>query len=143
MEFLLAMVALDKQRSNFTHLFGLDLLFEIISDAKRSATVKRLYGFDYKSFIALTARHDVFCSRDIVSLNGHIASLNGHIANLVQAVAERDGQVAMFAAERAKILNSNSWRVTKPLRSLRRALMPSAWRAKDVLGEFRGISKME
>ena len=119
-EFLLAMAALEEKRSAFTQLFGLDLLFEVISDVKRSAAIKRLYGFDYKSFIALTASHDVFCSRDIVSLNGHIASLSGHIANLnahianldgdignlIQALAERDERVASLHGHIAALVQA-------------------------------------
>ena len=115
LEFVLAMVALERKCFTFTQLFGLDLLFEIISDSMRSVAIKRLYGFDYGGFIALTAMHDVFCSRDIASLNGHIDSLN-------QAVAERDGQVAMLVAERDKMLNSRSWKITEPLRLFRHKL---------------------
>jgi len=112
-EFPLAMAVLEETRSAITQLFGLDLLFEIISDPERATAIKRLYGFDYKDFIALTAMHDVFCSCDIANLNGHIANLN-------QAVAKRDGQITMLVEERDKILNSRSWRVTRPLRVLRR-----------------------
>jgi glycosyltransferase involved in cell wall biosynthesis len=111
--FLLAMVALEEDRFIFTQLFGLELLFEIISDPERAIGIKRLYGFDYKDFIALTAMHDVFCVLDIASLNGHIADLN-------QALAERDWQITMLVEERDKILNSRSWRFTRPLRFLRR-----------------------
>jgi hypothetical protein len=125
-EFLLAMVALEEERSTITQLFGLDVLFEIISDPKRAAAITHLYGFDYQDFIALTAMRDVFCSYDIASLTGHIASLNQamaerdrQIANLNQAATEREGQISMLVEERAKILNSRSWKVTRPLRAIR------------------------
>lgn len=112
-EFLLALVAVDEGRSNFTQLFGLDLLFEIISDPERAAAIKRLYAFDYKDFIALTALRDVFSSCEIASLNADITSLH-------EAVAERDGQISLLVEERNRFLNSRSWRVTRPLRALRR-----------------------
>jgi hypothetical protein len=60
MGFVLAMVALEEKTFNFTELFGLDILFEITSDPKRAANIKRLYDFDNKSFIVLTGQHDVF-----------------------------------------------------------------------------------
>jgi glycosyltransferase involved in cell wall biosynthesis len=126
-EFVLAMVALEESRFTFAQLFGLDLLFEIISDPERAKAIKRLHGFDHKDFIALTAMHDVFCSCEIAGLNGEIANLNqavaqrdGQLVQFNQAMAERDGQLAELVSERAKILNSRSWKITKPLRFLRR-----------------------
>ena len=107
------MVALEEKRSTSTQLFGLDLLFEIISNPQRARAIERLYGFDYNGFIGLTATHDVFGSCDI-------ASLNEHIAKLSEAVAERDGRITMLCEETGKILNSRSWKVTQPLRFLRR-----------------------
>jgi glycosyltransferase involved in cell wall biosynthesis len=47
----------------------------------------------------------------IVSLNGQMACLNGQIASL-------NGQIASLIAERQNLLNSTSWRITKPLRAL-------------------------
>jgi glycosyltransferase involved in cell wall biosynthesis len=112
-EFPLAMVALEGQRHVFTQLFGLDLLYEIISDPERAAAVDRFYGFDYKAFVALTAAHDVFHACDI-------ACLDAHIARLDQALARRDVQIAALAEQREQFLHSRSWRVTAPLRYLRR-----------------------
>jgi hypothetical protein len=91
MDFVLAMVALEESPFPFTQLFGLDLLFEIISDPVRSANIKRLYDFDDKSFKALTAQHDVFSREEVAALWG--------------TVAERDGQIAA-------LYHSTSWRIT-------------------------------
>jgi glycosyltransferase involved in cell wall biosynthesis len=65
MGFVLGMVVLEQKSFPFTLLFGQDLLFEAISDPMRAANIKRLYGFDYKSFIALTGQHDVFSREEI------------------------------------------------------------------------------
>ena len=88
-EFIMAMIALEEKPFTFTQLFGLDLLFEAISDPKRSANIKRLYDFDYKSFIALTGQHHVFSGAEMD--------------------AEQEGQLA-------EIRKSISWRITAPAR---------------------------
>ncbi len=60
MDFILGMIVLEGISHPLKQLFGQDLLFEAISDPMRAANIKRLYGFDYKSFIALTGVNDVF-----------------------------------------------------------------------------------
>jgi len=64
MDFALGMVALHDSPFKCTKLFAQELLFESISDPQRAANIKRLYGFDYKSFIALTGVNDVFSLKD-------------------------------------------------------------------------------
>ena len=104
-DFVLAMVALEERPFTFTQLFGLDLLFEIISDPVRSANIKRLYDFDDKRFKALTAQRDVFSREEVAALWGTVTERDGQIYGLNQAVAER-----------THILSSTSWRITLPLR---------------------------
>ncbi len=88
MDFVLAMVALEEKQFHCTTLFGLDLVFEAISEPKRAANIKHLYSFDYMSFIALTGQYDVFSREEI---------------------AERDARINA-------IYTSSSWRLTRPLR---------------------------
>ena len=111
MGFLLAMVALEEKPFGFTQLFGLDILFEAISDPKRSATIKRLYNFDYKSFIELTGQHDVFSGELIHAHAKMIAERDGQIGF-------QQAQISALVAERDRILDSTSWKITKPLRIL-------------------------
>jgi len=61
----------------------------------------------------------------IGNLNQAVAKRDGWISNLNQTVTERDGQISnlnLAAIERVKviqqILNSNSWRITRPLRTV-------------------------
>jgi glycosyltransferase involved in cell wall biosynthesis len=137
LDFVLAMVALEEKPSTFTQLFGQDLLFEAISDPKRAATIKHLYDFDYKNFIALTAQHDVFSREEVSNLWGAVAERDGQISTINQAVADREAQVSTLnqaVAERdgqvsalnqvvaecdgqvSALYNSTSWRITRPLR---------------------------
>ena len=67
-EFVLAMIALEEKPFTFTQLFGMNLLFDVISDPLRSANIKRLYTFDYLSFIELTGKYDVFSWEEVSAL---------------------------------------------------------------------------
>lgn len=64
-DFVLAMAVLNEKPFAQTQLFAQDILFEVISDPKRAANIKRLYDFDYKSFIALTGTNDIFSQEKI------------------------------------------------------------------------------
>lgn len=103
-DFALAMVALEEKPFPFTQLFGLDLLFAIISDPQRAANIKRLYDFDYHNFIALTAQHDVFAREELVARDN--------------IIAERDKVITARDASIDHIYASRSWRLTKPLRTI-------------------------
>jgi GT2 family glycosyltransferase len=111
-DFVLAMVALELKPFVFTEIFGLNLLFDIVSNKIRAEKVQLLYSFDYVSFVALSGRHDVF-SRDVV-----ISERDAAVTERDAAVTERDAAVAMVGGMR----RSTSWRVTAPLRLLRHLL---------------------
>jgi len=68
MAFILGMLSVELKPFNFTQLFGLDLLFEGISDSKRRAFIHRLYDFDYKDFLVLSAQSDVFMQERALTL---------------------------------------------------------------------------
>ena len=86
LDFALAMVCLEEKPYVCTQLFGLELLFEAISDPKRATNLKRLYDFDYKSFIELTAQHDIFYRADafqqIITLSNEKEALNKQLSIL-------------------------------------------------------------
>jgi len=103
-DFALAMVALEEKPFPFTQLFGLDLLFGIISDPQCAANIKRLYDFDYRNFIALTAQHDVFAREELVARDNIIAGRD-------KVIAARDATIDHIYASR-------SWRLTRPLRAI-------------------------
>lgn len=58
----------------------------------------------------------------IADLNQVVAERDGQIAVLNHLLASRDGQISQLLTERSQILNSISWRITKPLRFLRRSM---------------------
>lgn len=59
-KFTLAMFATEKNMPNWIKLFGMKLLFDLIDDSAKAKKIKSLYGFDYRTLIALTAKYDVF-----------------------------------------------------------------------------------
>jgi len=61
----------------------------------------------------------------INSLNQAVAERDGQIANLNQAVTERDGQVSKLNNEVTKIRQSTSWRITAPVRQVKRLILAS------------------
>ena len=75
MDFVLAMSILEENTELIaSKLFGLNLLFRIISDSERAENIKQLYGFDYKDFISLTAKYDVFSTEEVFLLHQEIAA---------------------------------------------------------------------
>ena len=67
------------------------------------------------------------CDRQIANLNQFVTERDGQINNLNQSVTERDGQidnlnqsVTELDGQIVRLTSSNSWRLTKPLRFLRR-----------------------
>ncbi len=77
---------------------------------------------------AVAERDQAVTERDgqIGALNQAVAKRDGWISNLNQAVAQRDGQISNLnqaVAERVKdiqqILNSHSWHITRPLRTVK------------------------
>jgi hypothetical protein len=54
----------------------------------------------------------------IHNLSQALTERDGRIAHLNQVVAERDRQIASSALFRVEVLNSISWRITRPLRVL-------------------------
>ena len=61
----------------------------------------------------------------IANLNQAVAERDGQIANLNQAVTERDGQVSKLNNEVTKIRQSTSWRITAPVRQVKRLILAS------------------
>lgn len=117
--FILAMVALEENPSPFVRLFCQDILFDAISDPKRAANISHLYDFDYKSFIALTAKHDVFLLEEMRTIRSMLAERDAQIAGLNQVVAERDGQIANLNGQLTALLQATNWLVTRPLRFIK------------------------
>lgn len=92
-EFVLAMVSLGDNTPHWTKFFGIELLFDLLSDAKKSEEIKSLYGFDYRDFIALTAKYDVFSLEAVATLNNVVVERDRQVSSLTQTVDEQNIQI--------------------------------------------------
>ncbi|SCX19581.1 Methyltransferase domain-containing protein [Nitrosomonas eutropha] len=68
--------------------------------------------------------HEIIAERDkqVTSLNQAIAERDKQVTSLNQAIAERDRKIVSLHHQFYEILNSKSWKLTRPLRHLRRVL---------------------
>lgn len=142
-DFALAMTALEVRPFPFTELFGLDLMFELISDPDRYAKLQEVYEFSHIDFIALTGDHDPFAveesaeqaqlltvlgdrlersdeaqaemRRELNCLAGEIQTRSDEMKRLTKQLEERDHLIAA-------IQSSRSWKATAPFRQLLKAI---------------------
>lgn len=99
--YFIARLALDNKNSSpQLRLFGINVLLDILADPLIAERLKDNYGFTYRDCIELTGRHDYLnteARNELLSRNKELKAKNERIAAL---------------------LNSNSWKVTAPLRWL-------------------------
>lgn len=107
-KFALAMVMLSDNSPPWTRLFGLELLLELIWDVEKSKKIKEIYDFDYRSFIKITGKYDIFSFEEIKAIN---KLMNDEISN-------RDQIINDLKVNINNMQNSYSWKITKPIRSL-------------------------
>lgn len=143
-DYALAMVCFELKPSPYALLFAQDILFERIFDPERAIELSRHFNFDYRSFIALSAQHDVFAleelahsrlllakqDAELAERDGQISGLHqtvnereaqlaeqdGQIVGLLRAVTERDGQLHKLLHDIEAITRSTSWQITAPYR---------------------------
>ena len=61
--FLLAMVAIKLGNCQGTRLFGLNLLYKLLTNETDAAVIYKLHNFDYLNFFSLTGEHEIFVHR--------------------------------------------------------------------------------
>lgn len=76
--FVLAMLALETTNgSPIHHLFGLNLLFELMNTPDIALRIQELYGFGQKEYIKLTAETNVFSIEELMFLQSQLKRYEG------------------------------------------------------------------
>jgi len=104
LEFILAMVIIDRGGFTLSMLFALELLFQVINDPRKSELVYRQYDFTAADFVNLTKKYGVANKfvREVEDDQYEMRDLSHKYEILMN---ERDYMVSTF-----------SWRLTRPLR---------------------------
>ena len=77
--FVLAMIALEIANGNpMHHLFGLNLLFDLLNEPAKAQRIQQLYGFGQKDYIKLTAEKNIFSIEEIIVLQKQINTIKSH-----------------------------------------------------------------
>lgn len=106
--YLLAIIALEVKQSKPHELFGLQLLFETLSNPVKAEKINKFYQFDFQKFKELTGDRDIFS----VILNKRIDGIRKeHEVSLCELRAVREELHNVYA--------SASWKITKPLRTIK------------------------
>jgi len=130
-KFLFAMACLHECDQPSAWQLGLTWLHELIGDKTTCKKLRQVYSFTDLDLTRLSAERDAYFAnleQQIANISGKFANLKAQVERLMQAVSVRDERIAELnqaVRERedqiAGLLNSKSWRLTKPLRLLWRA----------------------
>ncbi len=115
-KFVLAMIALEQKPFPFTELFGIDLLFDIVSDPVCAETIKTLYKFDRRAFLTLTKKHDGLSLERLYANKQLLAERERQISACDAQIAILDQSYAEALRTIDEICKSTSWRMTAPMR---------------------------
>lgn len=99
-EFVLAMCAIQYGNMQANRLFGLNILYQLLSDEKSAARIREIHGFDYLDFILLTGEQPLFSTE---------------LARELEIARKRSGQLEQTLAE---LHRSFLWKASWPLRRL-------------------------
>lgn len=86
--YVIAMLALENSNgSPVHHLFGLNLLFDLLNEPSKAQRIQQLYGFSQKDYISLTGEKNIFSIEEIIALKNQLKSYEGlRIENILNHV---------------------------------------------------------
>ena len=71
--FLLAMTAIHSPESTGTRLFGLTLLYELLTDTDEAQRIESIHNFTYLDFIKMTGQESFFATEPALTVNSNNA----------------------------------------------------------------------
>ena len=121
-EFILARLTLQDRALPWARLFGLSLLYRLLADPEKALRLKEIYDFDYRDFIALTGKYQVFPSAEVsqeeVRSQRHLQSLNDALRSTEAQVAELQQRLHAHQQRIFAIESSRSWKLVTLARRL-------------------------
>ena len=109
-EFVFARICIDSE-SYQARIYGLSLLFDLFK--KNTLDLNKKYNFNLIDFMDLTGKSNIFSDAHTFLIEKETA-----IAEKDALTAEKDA----LTAELSQLLNSSSWKITKPLRWIKKLL---------------------
>jgi hypothetical protein len=122
--FALATIAIEEGPYAFHKLFGVQLLFEALSDPERAETLRRLYNFDISKFREICGAYDVFGLYVQSQLDRKEQSLQA----VTKQTNELRAQLTSNDQELQNILSSKAWKLVTVLRKIRSRFLPTSIR---------------
>jgi glycosyltransferase involved in cell wall biosynthesis len=127
--FILAMVALELATHPEIKLFGLNLLFSLVSAPDSAQRIQQLHNFSHFDFNRLTGNNEIFFFEERGS---QIERLNTEIEALQDEIDVAQAEINMFREQLDALYHSTSWKVTAPLRHTRRLIARLADRPRPL-----------
>ena len=81
--YLLAMIAIHLGDCQGTYLFGLDLLYQLLSNNQQAEDIEKKHGFDYLDFMALSGKQPLFIAAKMTKQTTILCTVKTFIWRLV------------------------------------------------------------
>jgi glycosyltransferase involved in cell wall biosynthesis len=120
-KFLLAKICIEECEDLSAKMLGLTWLLELMLTDDSRLELKNNYQFDLKDLTSIFNKIIFFGdenvkNKEIIALNKEIIALNKEIAALNKEIAALKENKSAVLLELQSVYNSNSWKITKPLR---------------------------
>lgn len=104
---------------DFKQLWGLETIFELMENDEIVRLLNDNCNFSYASFHRLSAERDIYKLRIINEQVQNIQTLYREIQKNQETINQQMSHIEFLNSEIQNLLNSRSWRLTKPLRMLK------------------------
>ena len=89
-KFVLSMIALGHDTHHWAKVFGIEQLFYLISDTIKANEIKSLYNFDYRDFVFITGKYDLFSQTALGERDAALGERDAALGERDAALGARD-----------------------------------------------------
>lgn len=104
----------------FKQSWGLETIFDVLKNETLMTELITNFDFSYKDFYLLTSQIDIYNLSQLDSLSTELAQRNEYLKQLQDHLSQQMKTVTDLSTEINNLNNTLSWRITKPLRILKR-----------------------